>query len=63
MYWESKSTKPVPRIVVEFGEWLWQELIKVVPHRHVVCNIPNVLRRYFIYDNKLLSELSSTSSM
>ena len=44
--------------VVEFGEWLCQEVIKAVAHRHVVFSIPKILRRYFLYDRKLLSELS-----
>ena len=44
--------------VVEFGEWLCQEVIKAVPHRHVVLSIPKILRWYFLYDRKLLSELS-----
>ena len=43
---------------MEFGEWLCQEVIKAVPHRHVVLSIPKILRRYFLYDRKLLSELS-----
>ncbi|MFQ5950084.1 MAG: transposase zinc-binding domain-containing protein [Nitrospiria bacterium] len=44
--------------VVEFGEWLCQEVIKVVPHRHFVFSIPKILRRYFLYNRTLLSELS-----
>ena len=28
------------------------------PHRHVVLSIPKILRRYFLYDRKLLSDLS-----
>jgi hypothetical protein len=44
--------------VIEFGEWLCQELIKAVPHRHFIFSIPKILRRYFLYDRKLLSELS-----
>jgi len=44
--------------VVEFGEWLCQEVVKAVPHRHAVLSIPKILRRYFLYDRKLLSELS-----
>lgn len=44
--------------VVEFGEWLCLEVVKAVPHRHVVLSIPKILRRYFLYDRKLLSELS-----
>ena len=29
-----------------------------MPHRHVVFSIPKILRRHFLYDRKLLSELS-----
>jgi len=43
---------------VEFGEWLCQEVVKAVPHRHVLLSIPKILRRYFLYDGRLLSELS-----
>jgi hypothetical protein len=28
------------------------------PHRHFVFSVPKILRRYFLYDRKLLSELS-----
>jgi len=34
--------------VVEFGEWLCQEVIKAVPHRHFIFSIPKILRRYFL---------------
>ncbi|MBL7218168.1 MAG: transposase zinc-binding domain-containing protein [Desulfobacteraceae bacterium] len=44
--------------VVEFGEWLCQEVVKAVPHRHAVLCIPKILRRYFLYDRSLLSDLS-----
>ncbi len=44
--------------VVEFGEWLCEEVLKEVPHRHFVFSIPKILRRYFLYDRKLLSDLS-----
>ena len=44
--------------VVEFGEWLCRKVVKAVPHRHVVLSIPKILRRYFLFDRKLLSELS-----
>jgi hypothetical protein len=44
--------------VVEFGEWLCEEVLKAVPHRHFVFSIPKMLRRYFLYDRKLLSDLS-----
>ena len=44
--------------VVEFGEWLCGNVVKAVAHRHVVFGIPKILRRYFLYDRKLLSGLS-----
>jgi len=44
--------------VVEFGEWLYEGVLKAVPHRHFTFSIPKILRRYFLYDRKLLSELS-----
>lgn len=43
---------------MEFGEWLCEEVLKAIPHRHFVFSIPKILRRYFLYDRKLLSELS-----
>ena len=47
--------------VVEFGEWLCEEVLKEVPHRHFVFSIPKILRRYFRYDRKLLSDLSRSA--
>jgi len=44
--------------VVEFGEWVCGEVLRKVPHRHLVFSIPKILRRYFLYDRSLLSELS-----
>jgi hypothetical protein len=44
--------------VVEFGEWLCEEILKAVPHRHFTFSLPKILRRYFLYDRKLLSDLS-----
>jgi len=44
--------------VVEFGEWICKEVLKAVPHRHFIFSIPKILRRYFLYDRKLLSKLS-----
>jgi hypothetical protein len=44
--------------VVEFGEWLCEEILKAVPHRHFIFSIPKILRRYFLYDRRLLSDLS-----
>jgi len=43
---------------VEFGEWLCEEVLKAVPHRHFVFSISKILRRYFFYDRKLLTHLS-----
>ena len=44
--------------VVEFGEMLCTEVLKKIPHRHFVFSIPKILRRYFLYDRKLLPKLS-----
>jgi hypothetical protein len=44
--------------VLEFGEFLYTEVLKQVPHRQWVFSIPKRLRRYFMYDRSLLSELS-----
>ena len=30
--------------IVEFGEWLWEDVLKAVPHRHFVFSIPKFLR-------------------
>ena len=43
---------------MEFGEWLCQNVIKAVPHRHFVFSIPKILRRNFLYARGLLLELS-----
>ncbi len=42
----------------EFGEWLCMDVLKKIPHRHFVFSIPKILRRYFLYDRKLLADLS-----
>lgn len=44
--------------VVEFGEWFLDELALTVPHRHIVFSIPKLIRRCFLYNRKLLAELS-----
>ena len=44
--------------MVEFGEYLCEEVLKDVPHRHFIFSIPKILRRYFLYDRSLLSDLS-----
>jgi hypothetical protein len=46
--------------VAEFGEWLCEEVLKAVPHRHFTFSIPKLIRRYFLYDRKLLSDLSGS---
>jgi hypothetical protein len=32
--------------------------LKKIPHRHFVFSIPKILRRYFLYDRRLLADLS-----
>lgn len=44
--------------VVEFGEWLYGEVLKQVPHRQWVFSIPKRLRIYFMFDRRLLAKLS-----
>ena len=34
------------------------DILKKIPHRHFVFSIPKILRRYFLYDRKLLADLS-----
>jgi hypothetical protein len=46
------------RVVLKFGEWLFSHVLKKVPHRHFVFSLPKILRRYFLYDRDLLSDLS-----
>ncbi len=43
---------------IEFGEWLYEEVLKNVPHRQWVFSIPKRLRIYFMFDRKLLAKLS-----
>jgi ribosomal protein S27E len=44
--------------VFEFGEWLCMDVLKNIPHRHFIFSIPKILRRYFLYNRKLLADLS-----
>jgi len=46
---------------VEFGEWLCSNVLKKVPHRHFVFSMPKILRIYFLFNRKLLKELSRIS--
>jgi len=39
-------------------ESICEEILKGVPHRHFVFSIPKILRRYFLFDRTLFSELS-----
>lgn len=43
---------------MEFGEWLCMDVLKKIPHRHFVFSIPKILCHYFLYDRKLLADLS-----
>jgi len=44
--------------VLEFGEFLNNEVLKEVPHRQWVFSLPKRLRVYFLFDRKLLVKLS-----
>ena len=46
------------RRVVEFGEYLHDEVLEDVPHRQYVFTIPKRLRPYFMHNRKLLAKLS-----
>jgi hypothetical protein len=46
------------QLLSSFAKFRNTAVIKAVPHRHMVMSIPKILRRYFLYDRKLLSELS-----
>jgi hypothetical protein len=42
----------------EFEEWLCYQVLKKVPLQRFVFSLPKILRRYFLYDRDLLSDLS-----
>jgi hypothetical protein len=44
--------------VVQFAGWLCEEILKTVPHQHLSFSLPKILRRYFLYDRILLSDVS-----
>ena len=46
------------RRVMEFGEYLHEEILLDVPHRQWVFTIPKRLRPYFMHNRKLLAKLS-----
>ncbi len=43
---------------LQFGQWLCREVLRAVPHKHIIMSLPKILRRYFLYDRRLLAELS-----
>jgi hypothetical protein len=44
--------------VLQFAEWVTQEVLEPVPHSQYVFTIPKMLRVYFKHDRKLLGALS-----
>jgi hypothetical protein len=48
--------------VVEFGEWLCTQVLKLVPHRQWVLSIPKRLRIYFLNDAVIENMLSCRHS-
>ena len=48
--------------VVQFGSHLQDNVLFPVPHRQYVFSIPKIIRRYFLYDRKLLGKLSQCAS-
>ncbi|HZX47584.1 MAG TPA: transposase zinc-binding domain-containing protein [Nitrospirota bacterium] len=43
---------------VVFAEWVCDEVLEPLTHRHYVFSIPKILRTYFRYNRKLLGRLS-----
>jgi len=43
--------------VVQFGESLRENILYLVPHRQYVFSIPRILRKFFLYNRSLLSNL------
>jgi hypothetical protein len=48
--------------VVQFGHHLKETVLYPVPHRQYVFSIPKILRKYFLYDRKLLGKLSQCAA-
>ncbi len=48
--------------VVQFGHHLKETVLYPVPHRQYVFSIPKILRKFFLYDRKLLGKLSQCAS-
>ena len=48
--------------VVRFGHHLKETVLYPVPHRQYVFSIPKILRKFFLYDRKLLGKLSQCAA-
>jgi len=48
--------------VVQFGHHLKETVLYPVPHRQYVFSIPKILRKFFLYDRKLLGKLSQCAA-
>ena len=49
--------------VIPFGHHLKESVLYPVPHRQCVFSIPEILRKFFLYDRKLLGKLSRRHRM
>jgi hypothetical protein len=50
---------------VEFGGWLYHEVVKAAPHRHLVFSVPKVLRQIsptYLNSNQEAASSSVSSS-
>jgi hypothetical protein len=48
--------------VVQFAAHLQENILYPVPHRQYVFSIPKIIRRYFLYDRKLLGKLAKCAT-
>ncbi|MCP3892586.1 MAG: hypothetical protein GY702_27480 [Desulfobulbaceae bacterium] len=48
--------------VVQFGHQLKETVLYPVPHRQYVFSIPKILKKFFLYDRKLLGKLSQCAA-
>ncbi len=48
--------------VVQFAELLRENMLYPVPHRQYVFSVPIILRKYFLYNRKLLSKLCKVAA-
>jgi len=53
-----RSMQALPKRSAVFSEWVCEEVLEPVTHRHYVFSIPKILRTYFRYNRRLLSGLS-----